>query len=249
MYTYVYILLYHISKTLYTYVSTYTYLCLEITIIRVSHVLYVWNRPNRYACACILSSSHHHHHHHNNNNNNKNHQVWCPPTPPRLILQRFFPKALLRSGASLAKYCLKKSKTSQHVFNVTTRHRWVGCWNNVEKNPTGNIPPKEAGVGRHELTTQFMWGKHKFIKPWDLRSVSNNQDPMEWRSRWFNSWPFWNPKLTLGLSRENSHWNWSRFHSPSQKKVTIAKLPGWQKNKLCSTWWWFQSLILRQCPQ
>lgn len=31
--------------------STYTYLCLEITIIRVSHVLYVWNRPNRYASA------------------------------------------------------------------------------------------------------------------------------------------------------------------------------------------------------
>ena len=125
MYTYVYILLYHISKTLYTYVSTYTYLCLEITI-RVSHVLYVLNRPNRYACACILSSSHHHHHHHNNNNNNKNHQVWCPPTPPRLILQRFFPKALLRSGASLAKYCLKKSKTSKR-FQRPTRHRWVGC--------------------------------------------------------------------------------------------------------------------------
>ena len=67
MYTYVYILLYHISKTLYTYVSTYTYLCLDVTTIRVSHVLYVLNRPNRYA------SSHHHHH--------NNHQVWCPPTP------------------------------------------------------------------------------------------------------------------------------------------------------------------------
>ena len=100
IYTSLYTFLYHKSKTLYTYVSTYTYLCLEITI-RVSHVLYVLNRPNRYA------SSHHHHHHHNNH---------------------------LRSGAPLAKYCLKKSKTSKK--RTTSNTTPVGCFQRW-KNPTG----------------------------------------------------------------------------------------------------------------